>query len=380
MKKQVDEFQKVCEALVQLSRFIASRKLDEALFYLRRLAFSNRQSDAMVWLELNKLVSEEAINRDCRAIGAIERESRKVLSPQDNDSNLDLITVQHPPIQMKVMPIYSERVSKELTTIVMEYGKRKILEHMGLLASAKLIFSGPPGVGKTLSAEWISNQVGIPLCTLNLAAVMSSYLGKTGNNIRQVFEFASKTPCVLLLDEFDAIAKKRDDQSDVGELKRLVTVLLQEIDNFSSESILIAATNHPDLLDPAVWRRFDHRIHFDLPEAAGVRTAVRQNFADDFAMISEYESLLCSALSGKSYSEIRRVVIAIRRDAVVRGVSIRDSVLGWFASDCADMSKQDRKTIAVLLSEKGYGQREVNRLTGVSRDTIRTAMRKKGGK
>jgi len=210
--------------------------------------------------------------------------------------------------------------------------------------------------------------------------VMSSYLGKTGNNIRQVFEFALKNPCVLLLDEFDAIAKKRDDESDVGELKRLVTVLLQEIDNFSSESILIAATNHPDLLDPAVWRRFDHRIHFDLPDAAGVRTAIRQNFADDFAMISEYESLLCTALSGKSYSEIRRVVIAIRRDAVVRGVSVRGSILGWFALNCADMSKQDRKAIAVLLSEEGCGQREASRLTGVSRDTIRTAIRKKGGK
>ena len=380
MKNRVDEFQRICEALVQLSRFVASGKLDEALFYLRRLAFSNRQSDAMVWLELNKLVSDETINRDCRTIESIERESPKVLSPQDNDSNLDLITVQHPPIQMKVMPIYSDRVGKELSTIVMEYGKRKVLEHMGLSASTKLIFSGPPGVGKTLSAEWISNQVEIPLCTLNLAAVMSSYLGKTGNNIRQVFEFASKTPCVLLLDEFDAIAKKRDDESDVGELKRLVTVLLQEIDNFSHESILIAATNHPDLLDPAVWRRFDHRIHFDLPDAAGVQAAVRQNLADDFATISEYESLLCAALSGKPYSEIRRVIIAIRRDAVVRGVSVEDSVLEWFATNCMDMDKPTRKAIAVLLSEKGYGQREAHRLTGVSRDTIRTAIRKKGGK
>ena len=84
-------------------------------------------------------------------------------------------------------------------------------------------------MGKTLAAKWMANELKIPLYTLNLAAVMSSYLGKTGNNIRRVFEFASKSPCILLLDEFDAIAKKRDDDSDVGELKRLVTVLLQEI-------------------------------------------------------------------------------------------------------------------------------------------------------
>src|SRR2546427_8279310 len=94
---------------------------------------------------------------------------------------------------------------------------------------------------------------------------MSSYLGKTGANVRAVLSHAQEQPCVLLLDEFDAIAKRRDDDSDVGELKRLVTVILQTIDDWQPTSLLVAATNHSDLLDPAVWRRFDVTLQFDLP-------------------------------------------------------------------------------------------------------------------
>ena len=94
---------------------------------------------------------------------------------------------------------------------------------------------------------------------------MSSYLGRTGSNIRHVLDYAKGVDGVLLLDELDAIAKRRDDATDVGELKRLVTVLLQEIDDWPSSGLLIAATNHPGLLDPAVWRRFELRVSFPMP-------------------------------------------------------------------------------------------------------------------
>ena len=97
------------------------------------------------------------------------------------------------------------------------------------------LFTGPPGVGKTLAAKWMARELGQPLAILDLSAVMSSFLGRTGSNVRAVLDFARDRRCILLLDEFDAVAKRRDDTSEIGELKRLVTVLLQEIDGMANE-------------------------------------------------------------------------------------------------------------------------------------------------
>ena len=153
----MDEFKKVCEGLVQLSKFAIGGKLDDAVSYLRRLAYANRRSDAMVWLELNKLVTTDASLRGASAHEVTERETKTVFAPQDNDSQLDLLTRDVPPIDLAVTPMYAAKTRKALDRIVGEYGKRKSLAERGLLPSTKLIFSGPPGVGKTLAAKWMAN-------------------------------------------------------------------------------------------------------------------------------------------------------------------------------------------------------------------------------
>ncbi|KOO11114.1 AAA family ATPase, partial [Vibrio xuii] len=145
--------------------------------------------------------------------------------------------------------------SEAFVQVLLEREYNDALLSEGLQPTKSIIFQGPPGVGKTLSARWLANQLDLPLLTLDLATVMSSFLGKTGSNVRAVLEHAMSFPCVLLLDEFDAIAKRRDDDRELGELKRLVTVLLQTIDEWPATSLLIAATNHGELLDPAIWRR-----------------------------------------------------------------------------------------------------------------------------
>ena len=158
------------------------------------------------------------------------------------------------------------KVQAELDEIVLEQKRDSLLALRGMTPSHSALFSGPPGVGKTLASRWVARRrVALPLVSLDLAAVLSSYLGTSGRNIRDVLNFAKSTPCVLLLDEFDALAKARDDDSDVGELKRIVNVLLVELDRWESRSFLIAATNHAQLLDPAIGRRFDRIINFPLP-------------------------------------------------------------------------------------------------------------------
>ena len=120
--------------------------------------------------------------------------------------------------------------------------------------------------GKTQAAKFIAEQTGLPLVTVRIDGLVSSYLGNTAKNIRMLFDFIEKTPCILFLDEFDAIAKMRDDSNELGELKRVVNTLLQNIDSIESKVPVIAATNHEHLLDSAVWRRFDYKLRINLPK------------------------------------------------------------------------------------------------------------------
>ena len=155
---------------------------------------------------------------------------------------------------------------------------------------------------------------------LDLAAVMSSLLGRTGSNLRHVLEYAKTIDCVLLLDELDAIAKRRDDRGEIGELKRLVTVLIQQIDDWPSSAVLLAAANHPDLLDPAIWRRFELHVDFPLPNEAAITQFVNSTLASYFAHAKQWSHVLGVAFEGCSFSDIERDVSAARRSAESRGL------------------------------------------------------------
>ena len=131
-------------------------------------------------------------------------------------------------------PVFSPNIARQLKAIVEERLNPHALRAAGLEPTRTALFVGPPGVGKTMAARWVARELGRPLLTLDLAAVMSSYLGRTGSNLRLVLDYAKAIDCVLLLDELDAIAKRRDDREEIGELKRLVTVLIQQIDDWPS--------------------------------------------------------------------------------------------------------------------------------------------------
>jgi AAA+ superfamily predicted ATPase len=131
---------------------------------------------------------------------------------------------------------------------------------------------GPPGTGKSRLARHIAQELGLDLYVARLDGLISSFLGSTAKNIRALFDFAAKTPCVLFLDEFDAIAKLRSDNQELGELKRVVNSFIQNLDTLGSQSIVVAATNHQELLDSAIWRRFSYRLALDFPIAELRRT------------------------------------------------------------------------------------------------------------
>jgi len=269
-------------------------------------------------------------------------------------------------------PLLNKNVRDVFEQVIKERAKSKEIEKLGLKPSSSIVFEGPPGVGKTISAAWLAERLNLPLYTLDLTAVMSSYLGKSGNNLRNVLEYAKSHPCVLFLDEIDAIAKKRSDESDVGELKRLVTIMLQEIEEWPSHGLLIAATNHPELVDPALWRRFDFVVKFPLPSLQQTREAVEYFLGSDIDEFKEFIDVLSKSLKGGSYSDIKKEVVSLRKKRILEPETASDSLLELLIPDKESLDKNERIEWAVKLVEDfGLPQVRAARRMGVSRDTIR---------
>ncbi|PXX66905.1 ATPase family protein associated with various cellular activities (AAA) [Nocardia tenerifensis] len=290
--------------------------------------------------------------------------------PVDGDSRLPLLTIVHQGADAE-QPILAEEVMRSLQQIVDERGASERLAAADLSPARTVLFVGPPGVGKTMAATWIAARLSLPLVILDLATVMSSLLGKTGTNLRHAIDYAKQRPCVLLLDELDAIAKRRDDDRDVGELKRLVTVLLQQIDDWpAGAGLVIGATNHAELLDPAVWRRFDVSVGFPLPGPDQRRDAILR-FAAEPLPVSVIE-LALTASKGQSYNDIERVTMQLRRRSVLDNVPLEDLMLKHWGQVVQGLPRAERLQVATTLAEAGtLSQRQISSMTGVSRDTIR---------
>jgi DNA polymerase III delta prime subunit len=236
----------------------------------------------------------------------------------------------HPLVDVDSLPaaeglVVAEEVETELHDIVAERARADELAAAGVTLSRTVLFSGPPGVGKTLASRWLAQQLQLPLVTLDLASVVSSYLGSSGRNIRSVLDYAKSGPCVLLLDEFDAVAKRRDDDSDIGELKRIVNVLLVELDRWPDTSLLVAATNHPQLLDDAIDRRFDRLISFPLP-GYGERYSLL-SAANGNEVSTQGLKLTATLWEGWSHSAILRFWESCRRKAILHGLQLEEVVV-----------------------------------------------------
>jgi len=185
--------------------------------------------------------------------------------PRDNEKGFRLLEVKRLFFDWGDV-ILSKDTEDSLRSIVRELEKEDILATYGLKPKRKILFYGLPGTGKTLTAKVLSSVLGYPLVYIRFESVVSSYLGETASNLRKIFDFIEKGRWVVLFDEFDIIGKKRDDPTEHGEIKRVVNNFMLMLENYDGESLIIAATNHPQLLDMGVWRRFDDIIYFDMPD------------------------------------------------------------------------------------------------------------------
>lgn len=290
--------------------------------------------------------------------------------PVDDESRLSLLKTFDG--EVTPQPLLAPALQAKLGQLIEERKQAKRLEGLGLVPTRSAIFVGPPGVGKTITARWLAAQLGVPFYVLDLTAVMSSLLGRSGGNLRAALDFAKRSPCVLLLDEIDAIAKRRSDDGDVGELKRLVTVILQEVDAWPAHSVLLAATNHPELIDPALWRRFDLELQFPAPAESEIKAALVQFLAADAKQFSKWMDVLVLAFKGQSFSDIQREINRMRRSLALRLGTAQDQVEALIQKQSLHLDQPDRLELAALLEgSTALSQRTISTLTGVSRDTIR---------
>jgi SpoVK/Ycf46/Vps4 family AAA+-type ATPase len=289
-------------------------------------------------------------------------------APADRDSRSELVK-EELAITLPDEMIWPMEVASSLEGVVLERSKEAELAQLGVAPTRTLLLVGPPGVGKTQAARWLAQQLARPLLTLDLATVMSSFLGRTGNNIRAVLDYARSRESVLLLDEFDSIAKRRDDSTDVGELKRLVTVLLQAIDEWPSSGVLVAATNHPELLDPAVWRRFERVVRFPLPTVGELRAVIDKVLGRDVS--AQLRALASTAFQGGGFADAVKELNAAKRDSIVRGISINEALEARLQASIAYLTRPKRLSLAKKLATQGASQRSIHDLTGIARDTLR---------
>ncbi len=199
--------------------------------------------------------------------------------------------------------------------LLKEFRRSDEIRRRGLPVRTKLLFCGPPGCGKTLCAEIFAAELGLPIYVVKLDRLISSYLGETAANVRKIFEFARKQHCVLFFDEFDALARARDDTGEHNELRRVVNSLLIFIDRITPKGFLVAATNLDRALDAAVWRRFDEVIWFDKPNRRMVERFLKMKFKN--VPLTFNPLTYASELEGYSYADINRVSVQVIKTAII---------------------------------------------------------------
>jgi len=292
--------------------------------------------------------------------------------PVDKDSGSPLARIIFPEeLQLHEMPIFPPQLSGAVDQLIKEWANVEKLDKFGVSPSLSCLLFGMPGTGKTKLALYVAKMLSLPVVLAKLDGLVSSLLGTSARNITNLFNFTAQHKCILLLDEFDAVAKARNDNQEVGEIKRIVNTLLQCIDERANTGMTIAITNHEVLLDPAVWRRFDVRIFVPKPDKEGREKIIRK-YLDPLKLPDEKIRFLALVTENFCGSDIELLITHFKRhtalseeplpfiDTVRALLTINASTTSELASFVRDNS--DAKVMYKLNKDIGFTQREVGRI------------------
>jgi SpoVK/Ycf46/Vps4 family AAA+-type ATPase len=311
--------------------------------------------------------------------------------PVDRETAAPLAEVLFPAEIEPAPPVFDRIVTEAITTVIEEWRNFEALSAVDLPPAKTCLLYGAPGTGKTRLALWMAHKLDLPVVLVRLDGLVSSFLGTTARNIGNLFSFANRYRCVLLLDEFDAIAKVRDDPQEVGEIKRVVNALLQNLDVRRDVGFTIGITNHPKLLDPAVWRRFEVQLEIPNP-GFELRKAIAQHFMSQVsapdshlrlmawftegATGAEIESLVRTYKKARAVHNERGLLETLQQFATLNGARVQsarrallfgdaanlframrdDPVLGFSLTDIGEVAGRDKSTVSRQLAKSAEGE------------------------
>ncbi len=266
--------------------------------------------------ELERILSNGARSRD------VSRQASPSFDPVpvDSDRKTPLLCVRRPDRYFSDL-VLSRQTLDVLARVMLEVRGWDVLDAHGLSPTRRLLFCGPSGCGKTTSAGAVAAELGLPMLYVRFdSVVVSSLLGETAANLRKVFDYANRGQWVVFFDEFDAIGRSRDDATEHGEIKRVVNTFLQLLDGFEGRSLVIAATNFEQALDPAIWRRFDDVLRFELPDSTGLEALLKKRLRPLHATTLQIAALM-DVISGSSFAEAERVCFDARKRCALSGAT-----------------------------------------------------------
>jgi hypothetical protein len=308
--------------------------------------------------------------------------SRNTPVPVDKETAAPLADVVFPEDSQSAFPILEGVLDTAARSLLVEWHNADRLAEAGVTPARSCLIYGAPGTGKTTLAFWLARELGLPAVVARLDGLVSSFLGTTARNVGNLFAFANRYRCVLILDEFDAVAKVRDDPHEVGEIKRVVNALLQSIDSRRDVGITIAITNHESLLDPAIWRRFELQLNVPRPSLEA-RAQILRRYLGQMDVGTSVEKLVAWLTDGMSGAEIEMFARALKKQAVLsdregpvslaciqQAVEVTGARVG---AERRELLMQDGQRIArdlIEVREPSFTQAEIGQLFGRDKATI----------
>ena len=294
-------------------------------------------------------------------------------TPRDKDSLLELYEIIHPEVTLDdiILPESQKNILKQ---VIREQKEADQLIMHNLQPVNRILLCGPPGCGKTMTAYAIASELGLPVAYVRLDGLVSSYLGQTSTNLRKVFDSVRNQKIILFLDEFDAIAKKRDDSNELGELKRVVTTLLQNFDNLQNNVFLIAATNHEHLLDPAIWRRFNVTITLELPNTLQRKSLLEKWFKEYNVPAGEQINFkqLADISEGLNGAQIRELASASGKAYLLNKSLNTEDVTAILIRQLTKYSGEGDAAIRTIfeMNKRGVSVRKIGKALGIPSTTL----------